>query len=109
MRPGHLPQLESIRPEQLEVLKAMAGSNLLEDPKAYLTRVRCPVLAFFGEADVLQPSATSIDLFDQYLRQAGNNDVQLVLIPGVGHEISLLNTTYSETMFAWLEDLYSDP
>jgi pimeloyl-ACP methyl ester carboxylesterase len=105
----YLPQLESIRPEQLEVLKAMAGSNLLEDPKAYLTRVRCPVLAFFGEADVLQPSATSIDLFDQYLRQAGNNDVQLVLIPGVGHEISLLNTTYSETMFAWLEDLYSDP
>ena len=49
----YIPQLESIPAEQVAAVKAVAGQSLLNDPKEYLTRVRSPVLAFFGETDLL--------------------------------------------------------
>ncbi len=101
----YLPQLESIPPEQVMAVKALAGQSLLNDPKQYLTRVHCPLLAFFGEDDLLQPTERSAALYEQYLTQAGNGDYKIVIIPGVGHEITLSTPGYWEQLSSWLDHL----
>jgi len=104
----YIPQLESIPPEQVAALKATVGQALLNDPKEYLTRVRCPVLAFFGEDDLLQPTEKSAALYEQYLTEAGNEGFKIVVIPGVGHSIGKWTPGYWETLSDWLDHLYSE-
>ena len=103
-----LPQLESIPPEQLAAVRAMAERNLLTDPRQYWTQVRCPVLAFLGEDDVVQPSARSAALYEQYLTEAGNENYKIVVIPGVGHEIVPSITAYWDVLVEWLGGLFAD-
>ena len=102
----YIPQLESVPPEQVAALRAMTGQSLLNDPQQYFTRVRCPVLAVFGEDDLLQPTAKSAALYAQYLTAAGNEDFEIVVIPGAGHNIYLANAGYSVALFDWLERMY---
>jgi len=104
----YLPQLESIPPEQVAALRAITGPTLLEDPKEYLTTVHCPVLAVFGEDDLLQPTAKSAVLYEQYLTEAGNEDFKVLVIPGVGHNIGVWTSAYREALSDWLDRLYSD-
>jgi pimeloyl-ACP methyl ester carboxylesterase len=101
----YLPLLESIPPEQVEAVRAMAGQSLLSDPEDYLTRVRCPVVAIFGEQDLLQPSERSAALYEQYLTEAGNEHFRIAVIPGVGHEIYLSTPGYWEVLSDWLSHL----
>lgn len=108
LRQLYIPQLESIPPEQAAALRGVMEPSLLEDPKAYWTRVRCPVLAFFGEDDLLQPTAKSAALYEQYLTEAGNQDFEIVVIPGVGHSIQLSMPTYGQTLADWLDQLYGE-
>jgi pimeloyl-ACP methyl ester carboxylesterase len=79
----------------------------MEDPQAYLTQVRCPVLAFFGEEDLLQPSQRSAALYEMYLTQAGNEQFEIVMLPGVGHSIDVLTPGYWDVLSRWLDELYS--
>ncbi len=102
-----LPQLESIPPDQVLAVKAEVGQSLMEDPQAYLTQIRCPVLAFFGEEDLLQPSPRSAALYEMYLTQAGNEQFEIVMLPGVGHSIGLSTPGYWDVLSRWLDDLYS--
>jgi pimeloyl-ACP methyl ester carboxylesterase len=102
----YVPQLERIPPEQVEAVRAMAMQSLLNDPKDYLTRVRCPALAVFGEGDLLQPSGRSAALYEQYLTEAGNDDLRIVMIPGTGHAITLSTPGYWEALSDWLDQLY---
>ncbi len=104
----YIPGLESIPREQVEALKAVAGQNLLSDPKEYLTRVRSPVLAFFGELDLLQPSQQSAALYEQYLTEAGNENFEIIVIPGVGHSVSVSTPAYWEPLSVWLEHLHPE-
>jgi hypothetical protein len=101
----YIPQLERIPPEQVEAVRALAIQSLLNDPKDYLTRVRCPVLAVFGETDLLQPTEKSAALYEQYLKEAGNEDVEIVVIPGVGHSIYPSTPGYWEVLSNWLDHL----
>jgi pimeloyl-ACP methyl ester carboxylesterase len=98
----YVPQLERIPPEQVEAVRAMAMQSLLNDPKDYLTMVQCPVLAVFGEDDLLQPSPRSAALYEQYLKEAGNEDVEILVIPGVGHSIYPSTPGYWEALSHWL-------
>jgi pimeloyl-ACP methyl ester carboxylesterase len=102
----YIPQLESIPPEQVEALRAVMGQTLLDDPQEYWSHVRCPVLAIFGEDDLLQPSARSAALYEQYLAEAGNGNFTIVVIPGVGHSIRLSTPGYWEVLSEWLDHLY---
>jgi formylglycine-generating enzyme required for sulfatase activity/dienelactone hydrolase len=104
----YLPQLESLPPEQVAALKVVAGQSLLNDPKGYLTRVRCPLLAFFGEDDLLQPTERSAALYEQYLTEAGNQDYEIVVLPGVGHAIGLTTPGYLDALSDWLDHLYAE-
>jgi len=104
----YVPQLESVPPEQVEALKAATGQTLLNDPQAYFTQVRCPVLAVFGQDDLLQPTAKSAALYEQYLTAAENEDFEIVVIPGVGHNIYLGTPGYAVALFDWLDRLYTE-
>ncbi len=104
----YIPQLESILPEQVEALKAVLGPTLLEDPGEYWTKVQCPVLAVWGEDDLLQPTARSATLYEYYLTQAGNERLKKVVIPGVGHSISMSTPGYWEELSKWLDELYPE-
>jgi pimeloyl-ACP methyl ester carboxylesterase len=79
----------------------------LNDPKDSLTKVHCPVLAFFGEDDLLQPSDTSANLYEQYLTDAGNDDFLILVIPDVGHGISPSTPAYRVALSDWYEQLFS--
>jgi pimeloyl-ACP methyl ester carboxylesterase len=106
LKEGYLPQLESIPPEQVMALKAIVGQSLLNNPEDYMNRVRCPMLAFFGEDDLLQPTERSAALYEQYLTQAGNTDFKIVVIPDAGHSIGLATPGYWEALSAWLDGLF---
>lgn len=108
LRQVYIPELESIPPEQVAALKAIVGPTMLNDPKEYLTRVRCPVLAVFGEDDLLQPTEKSAALYEQYLTEAGNEDFKIVVVPGVGHSTVVSAPGYWEALSDWLDHLYSE-
>jgi pimeloyl-ACP methyl ester carboxylesterase len=103
----YIPLLEGIPPEQVPALRERTGQNLLQDPKEYLTRVKSPVLAVFGEEDLLQPTEKSSALYERYLAEAGNENVKIVVIPDVGHSIAISNDGYWEVLSDWLDTLYS--
>lgn len=100
----YLPPLLSIQPDQLEAVKAAVEQTLLVDPRDHLTRVKSPVLAFFGEDDIVQPTVRSADLYAQYLDVAQNDDVTLVILPDVGHDIVLSSPGYWERLAQWLDE-----
>jgi len=107
LKEAYLPQLESIPPEQVMAVRAVMEPNLLNDPKDYLTRVQCPVLAAFGADDLLVPAQRSAELYEQYLTEAGNEAVKIVVIPGVGHGFGLRAPGYADLVSDWLDHLYS--
>jgi len=103
LRDLYLPALRAITPEQLAAMRADHGPGMAADPKDYWTRVRCPVLAVFGEQDILVPAQKSADLYAQYLAQAGNRDVSIIVFPGVGHTLGNYMPEYWDTLSTWLQ------
>jgi pimeloyl-ACP methyl ester carboxylesterase len=108
----YLARLESIpadiAPEEIAALQAVMAENLMTDPKDFLTEVRLPLIAFFGEDDLNVDSQTSPGLFDQYLTQAGNEDYTIVVLPDVGHGIGLPTPGYWDTLSDWLNRRFAD-
>ena len=80
----------------------MAEQSLLVDPREHLTRVQSPVLAFFGEDDIVQPTDRSALLYADYLSEAGTDDVTIVRLPGVGHDIVVTTPGYWDRLETWL-------
>ena len=103
-----LPQLESLPPEYAEQAKEIMSANLMNDPKDYLSDIRVPVLALFGAGDVLQPSERSAQRFEEYLKEAGNENFEIVIISGVGHSIHLSIPEYRNTLTEWLSELNTE-
>jgi pimeloyl-ACP methyl ester carboxylesterase len=98
-----LPALRNIRPDQLDAVRAAAEQTLLVDPRDHLSTVTSPVLAFFGEDDIVQPTRRSAILYRQYLDRAGNHDVTIVILPDVGHDIVPSTPGYWERLVRWLD------
>ena len=78
------------------------ANNLMTDPRDFLTEVSVPLLAIFGEDDVVVDSRTSAALFERYLTEAGNVDFTIIVIPDVGHDVGLATPGYWETLADWL-------
>ncbi len=57
------------------------------DPAAVLRRTTVPLLALYGENDVLVPPAENVHVLHDLLDAAGNRDVTIRVIPGVGHDM----------------------
>ena len=111
LRQLYIPRFESITgitPEQLGALQAVADENLRTDPIDFLTQVRTPILAFFGEEDLNVDSERSAALYEEYLSQAGNADFTIVVIPDVGHGIAVSTPGYWNTLSDWLARRFID-
>jgi len=59
-------------PQAWEMAKGQMRAVMGVDPADFLTKVHCPVLAIFGEADTSNPVEKSAALYKQYLSEAGN-------------------------------------
>jgi len=59
------------------------------DPEQTLRRVRCPVLAVFGELDPLVPPTKNVPLFKEYFSESNSRNLEIHVFPGVGHGCEL--------------------
>jgi pimeloyl-ACP methyl ester carboxylesterase len=103
-----LPMLQNIPPEAWEMAKGQMRAVLNVNPADFLTRVRCPVLAIFGEDDTSIPVGKSVLLYKKYLKQARNKAVDIVVFPKAGHTIQAdggFAPGYFELMVNWLKDI----
>ena len=57
------------------------------DPAPLLKKTTIPLLALFGEFDVLVPPQENTGRMESYLKEAGNRDFTIRVIPGVGHNM----------------------
>jgi pimeloyl-ACP methyl ester carboxylesterase len=71
-------------------------------------RVKVPVLAFWGEQDVVVPVEKSAQRIREALKRAENSDVTIIIIPGADHNMMRQPNTenlpapeYLETMVEW--------
>ena len=81
--------------------------NVDFDPVPVLEKVKVPVLAFFGEKDVLVPPEGNVSIMEAALKKAGNKDVTIKVLPAVGHMLSLPSGKtppgYYDVMTEWLK------
>jgi pimeloyl-ACP methyl ester carboxylesterase len=88
------------------------------DPTEVLEHTTIPVLAFFGELDKNIDPVQGAEAYETALQKAGNQDYQVVSIPGVAHTLvpaktgcldepwgSKLAPEYLETMETWLQHI----
>lgn len=105
-----LPMLNSFPPHAWETAKARMRAIMEVNPADFLPRVRCPVLAIFGEADTSIPVMKSVTLYQQYLREAGNEALTVAVFPNASHVIRVgegFADGYIDLMVNWLGDLYN--
>jgi uncharacterized protein len=72
--------------ELSDTLTAREKSYLSIDPSAYARRVRCPALIVQGANDLHVP-VRSAERLAWAMRQAGNRDVSVRIVPGVSHSL----------------------
>jgi fermentation-respiration switch protein FrsA (DUF1100 family) len=100
-----LPIINSLSPEDWAPVKSSYGTMMKSDPADHLTRVTCPVLAVFGEADTVLPVSKSVTLYKRYLDKAGNEDVVVKVFPDADHHIKVDGRPahgYYEMILSWL-------
>ena len=77
------------------------------DPASDLEKIRCPVLALFGELDTQVPPALNVQPMSLALSKSGNKDMQVVTIAGVNHLFQKA-VTGSPAEYAGLEKRFAD-
>jgi pimeloyl-ACP methyl ester carboxylesterase len=85
--------------------------NMDFDTEDVFSRVRVPVLLFYGEDDEWQPIDASIATWQRSARRAGNTDVTIVRLAGTRHaptlggleDQSAIAPEYERTLVSWLE------
>jgi hypothetical protein len=79
------------------------------DPAADLEKIRTPFLALYGADDYVTPPEENVSKMERYLTEAGNKDFKVMVIPGVGHGLSLPDAvrTPEANSFYWLWSKYS--
>lgn len=63
--------------------------NVDFDPLPFLEKLKVPIIAFFGEKDVLVPPGGNAAIMEAALEKAGNKDVTIRILPGVNHQFQL--------------------
>lgn len=103
-----LPMFESLPPGAWGQVKVSYGAVMEVDPADFLSGVRVPVLALFGEADTFLPVARCVTLYEKYLGEAGNEDFTIKVFPNADHTIKIDGEPapgYYETITGWLLNL----
>jgi len=103
-----IPMFDNLPPQTWEMAKGQMRAVLDVNPADFLTKVHCPVLAIFGEDDTSIPVAKSVALYQQYLKEAGNEDVTIKIFPKASHTIQVdgyFAPGYFDTINTWLSNL----
>ena len=69
---------------------------LKHDPRATLRRVKCPVLAIFGENDLFVPPAAHLAATEEAVRAGGNTRSVVIQLPGLNHMFQTATTEAAE-------------
>ena len=83
------------------------------DPVPSMARISGPVLLMFGDHDTNHPTAVAVEKWREGLRQAGNEQVTIMVFPGAGHGIRMREgytgtgrppfaDGYEDLMLGWL-------
>jgi uncharacterized protein len=67
-------------------------SQLRNDPKPVLTKVKCPVLALTGSLDTNTPPGLNLPAILAALLEGGNPDVTAAELPGINHLMQTAKT-----------------
>lgn len=83
------------------------NANPLFEPVEVLTRITCPVLAFFGEVDDLVPVTRSVEIFESAFARPDAPTLTIQIFSGADHRIRVgtagaFAPGYLETMRDWL-------
>ncbi len=103
-----LAMLGNLPPQAWEMAKAQMRAVMDVNPSDFLTKVRCPVLAIFGEKDTSVPVEKSVRLYEQHLRAAGNEAFALKVFPDASHTLRVgdeFADGYFDLMVDWLGSL----
>jgi fermentation-respiration switch protein FrsA (DUF1100 family) len=58
---------------------------LTYDPAPTLRKIKCPVLALNGEKDLQVPYKENLDSIEEALKEGGNTDYTIKMLPGLNH------------------------
>jgi fermentation-respiration switch protein FrsA (DUF1100 family) len=100
--------LNNVPPQAWEMVKSQMRAVMTVNPADFLTKVRCPVLAIFGENDTSIPVDKSEAIYKQYLGEGGNEALTIKIFPHASHTIRVDETFapgYFDLMLDWLSDL----
>jgi len=78
-------QLASADARINEILSPWFHFFLNYDPRPTIMKVRVPVLALNGEKDTQVPAHEDLDAIEQALKDGGNRDYKIVLLPRLNH------------------------
>jgi hypothetical protein len=67
------------------ILKPWYQNFIVINPKDYLEKVKCPVLAITGENDLQCPAAPNLPEIENALKKGGNNDYSIQILPKLNH------------------------
>jgi pimeloyl-ACP methyl ester carboxylesterase len=76
------------------------------DPRVALRKTRCPVLALNGELDLQVPPKADLPEIEKALKEAGNQDVTVMELPGLNHLFQTC-TTGAPSEYASIEETCS--
>ena len=123
---GYLIRHGALSPEEVEAWSEQGGdsesvlgpymqkmiSELNYDPVPALERVTCPMLAIWGDKDVIVPVEKSVTVFDESLKRAENEDYTLKVFPNLDHGLQPppaerrsdeeYDTRFLETIANWI-------
>lgn len=123
---GYLIRQGVLSPEEVEAWSEQGGdsesvlrpyiekivSELDYDPVPALESVTCPMLAIWGDKDVVVPVEKSVTVFDEALKRAGNEDYTLRVFPNLDHGLQPppaerrsddeFDTRFLETIADWI-------
>ena len=74
------------------------------DPMDIIEQTTIPVLAFFGELDKNIDPVQGVEAYEAALQKSGNQDYQIVFIPGVAH-VFVYSPRYLEPLKTWIQHL----
>jgi len=96
-------QLGSAAARINEVLTPWFRFFLSYDPRPTLMKVRVPVLAINGEKDTQVPAKEDLAAIEQALKDGGNRDYKIVLLPGLNH-LFQTSSTGAPSEYAEIEE-----
>lgn len=84
-KPENMSEEEFINLQLTKILNPWMIYFLRYDPSLALEKVKCPVLAIYGEKDLQVPAKENVEAIKKSLAKAGNNQLTTQILPNLNH------------------------